>query len=1105
MSLRRPFDRAIVSLQTAAQYLNESSAPLHTYGADEGPSLLNQSLTDIKNAVDSGPPFSLSDLPAYLNAVTNLGGTIDDRKFLLEKLMTLMSRLGADSSEFGLKLQQCVIGILYKDLPHPPSGYLALPAPNQRHQQAPIDGSQFVSVNTPRDPADAYRTKSVNYAYRSADGSDYNPLIPSMGKAGSPYARSVPSLRCLSPAALPDPELVFDKLLKRDEFKEHPGGISSLFFAFAEVIIHNIFNTDLRSEGWTRNKASSYLDLSPLYGSSQEEVKKIRRGDGTGRILDDVFSDSRLLYMPPAVGALLVLFNRNHNYIAEKIFSINEGGTFKDPGLCDPTARVDQDEEIFQRARLVNTAYFMQIILRDYVGSILALTRYGSSWRLDPLMNTREIDHEVSPRGEGNVVSVEFNLLYRWHSAVSQPDVEWTENLFAESMKGVDMKTVSVADFAAKVHRAMKPDPDIEKWTFGGLKRTNGRFADSDLARILQNATAAPAGAFGARATPEVLRVVELLSIEQGRKWGVCTLNEFRAFMGLNPYKSFLAWNPDKNIADAAEALYHHIDNLELYVGMQAEETKEPMPGAGLCPGYTMSRAILADAVALTRGDRFMTIDFTPFNLTTWGYNDCQADTADGSFGGMMTKLLFRHLPDYYPAGSAYAHFPMMVPEKMVDFAKGYPDDVWRKYNWDRPSVPAGPPVVVNSYSGVQTLFSQPTIYTPCSQQRLEILTGGVQLDFTFSVERVLTNDQGLDNAAQTLSNLMDVLIKTKQLKGVGAHTNYIDIVRDVINLVPVYWLSNDIIGLPLKVEGNPRGTYREQDLYSWFANIANYVYCNTDPSNDWALREQSQVATGNMIKYLKGHLEKLTRGLANVEGITGSVRHWISGKNDRSERFLNVLVKATGSQSSNSALDGLSNSLFASVVPTAALFSQIIAHVVNFYLGTDDADKVAQREKIVGLVKEGANAEVMPYVFEALRLDPPLSSVLLTARSATSVAGTEVAEGQHVLAGVIGATHDPLTFPSPEVPNYGQQPGTVADVLGLDPRGLLSPDLFDRVVPCILGKIFELKNLRRQPSQSGKLTSFTEEIHSVPEQSYRDMNGRLTPFPVSLIVQFDD
>jgi hypothetical protein len=64
MSLRGPFVRAVGGLQTAAQYLNDSSAPLHTHGANgvPGPSLLNQSLTDIKNVVDNGPPFSLSDL-----------------------------------------------------------------------------------------------------------------------------------------------------------------------------------------------------------------------------------------------------------------------------------------------------------------------------------------------------------------------------------------------------------------------------------------------------------------------------------------------------------------------------------------------------------------------------------------------------------------------------------------------------------------------------------------------------------------------------------------------------------------------------------------------------------------------------------------------------------------------------------------------------------------------------------------------------------------------------------------------------------------------------------------------------------------------------------
>lgn len=44
---------------------------------------------------------------------------------------------------------------------------------------------------------------------------------------------------------------------------------------------------------------------------------------------------------------------------------------------------------------------------------------------------------------------------------------------------------------------------------------------------------------------------------------------------------------------------------------MQAEETRPSIPGSGLCSGYTMSRAILADAVTLIRGDRFLTVEYT--------------------------------------------------------------------------------------------------------------------------------------------------------------------------------------------------------------------------------------------------------------------------------------------------------------------------------------------------------------------------------------------------------------------------------------------------------------------------------------------------------------
>ena len=49
-------------------------------------------------------------------------------------------------------------------------------------------------------------------------------------------------------------------------------------------------------------------------------------------------------------------------------------------------------------------------------------------------------------------------------------------------------------------------------------------------------------------------------------------------------YTSFLEWNSDPEIAALGEKLYGHIDRLELYPGLQAEEAKPVVEGAGLCP-----------------------------------------------------------------------------------------------------------------------------------------------------------------------------------------------------------------------------------------------------------------------------------------------------------------------------------------------------------------------------------------------------------------------------------------------------------------------------------------------------------------------------------------
>ena len=53
-----------------------------------------------------------------------------------------------------------------------------------------------------------------------------------------------------------------------------------------------------------------------------------------------------------------------------------------------------------------------------------------------------------------------------------------------------------------------------------------GSFKDTDLAAILMNAIEDPAGAFKARGIPEVMRIVEIMGIEQARQWGTCTVSE---------------------------------------------------------------------------------------------------------------------------------------------------------------------------------------------------------------------------------------------------------------------------------------------------------------------------------------------------------------------------------------------------------------------------------------------------------------------------------------------------------------------------------------------------------------------------------------------------
>lgn len=190
-------------------------------------------------------------------------------------------------------------------------------------------------------------------------------------------------------------------------------------------------------------------------------------------------------------------------------------------------------------------------------------------------------------------------------------------------LDGKDPEEAKLADVLRALAKFERDLPELpEQRAFGGLVRQqDGTYDDAVLVKIFKESVEDVAGAFGANKVPNVLKTIEILGIMQARYWNVATLNEFRAFMGLTKHETFEDINPDLAVAKRLNDLYDSPDAVELYPGLVAEKPKPPMsPGSGLCVNYTTSRAILSDAVALIRGDRFHTMDYTPKNVTNWGW-----------------------------------------------------------------------------------------------------------------------------------------------------------------------------------------------------------------------------------------------------------------------------------------------------------------------------------------------------------------------------------------------------------------------------------------------------------------------------------------------------
>ena len=682
-------ENVIAAFSELSTVLHAALRPLPTQTGDG--SYLQADKADLRSLLEQLKALNIENVATIKDVITHLGGRpTDDKTYVMEGVIRLASQLPVASAA-GKGVTSLFLTQLWNDLKHPPLSYIG------QYVHGKANGSN-------------QHTSGDDFIYRKADGSNNNILWPHIGAAGMPYARTVkPEL--LQPVSLPDPGVVFDSLMARKNFAEHPNKISSVLFYLASIIIHDIFRTN-RTD-FNISDTSSYLDLAPLYGSNQEEQDAMRTFED-GKIKPDCFSEKRILGFPPGVGVLLIMFNRFHNHVVEQLALIDENGRFS--SIRRPLGRITGEEmaarydnALFQTGRLITCGLYVQIILKDYVRTILNLNRTDSTWDLDPRSaDGRNLFGEGAGEAAGNQVSAEFNLVYRWHSCISRKDEEWTKSLYRQMFPGA--QSHDLADIVRKLAAFSNSLPtDPQERPFANLTRTtNGSYNDDDLAPIFAASVEDTAGAYGANQVPEVLRDVEILGIMQARSWKLASLNEFRKFFKLVPHKTFEDINPDPYVAEQLKRLYDHPDFVEIYPGLVVEDAKRPMtPGSGLCPGYTISRAVLSDAVSLVRGDRFYTVDYTPKNLTNWGFTEADSDlTVDN--GCVFYKLVLRAFPKHFRQNSIYAHYPLVIPSENQQILTAL--DKAQHYGFDEPK--AAPELsMIKSYAACRAILRDQATY----------------------------------------------------------------------------------------------------------------------------------------------------------------------------------------------------------------------------------------------------------------------------------------------------------------------------------------------------------------------------------------------------------